>query len=77
MKRNNAWNIRCLVDESFVRVTQSIILKIVGFQISKKKIPPQDFIRSIFAHCVRNEIKLLLVVGLTFWKGAYNCVVLV
>ena len=32
MKKNNAWNIRRLVDESFVPSTQRIILKIVGFQ---------------------------------------------
>ena len=31
MKKNNSWNIRHLVDESFVPVTQYIILKIVGF----------------------------------------------
>ena len=30
-KKNNAWNIRRLVDESFVPVTQRTILKIVGF----------------------------------------------
>ena len=38
MKKNNSWNIRRLVDESFVPATQCIILKIVGFlysQISK------------------------------------------
>ena len=33
MKNNNAWNIRRLVDESFVPATQRIILKIVGFYI--------------------------------------------
>ena len=32
MKKNNAWNIRRLLDESFVPSTQHIILKIVGFQ---------------------------------------------
>ena len=32
MEKNNAWNIRCLVDESFDLVTQRIILNIVGFQ---------------------------------------------
>ena len=32
MKKNNAWNIRRLVDESFVPATKRIILKIVGFQ---------------------------------------------
>ena len=32
MKKNDAWNIRRLVDESFVPATQRIILKIVGFQ---------------------------------------------
>ena len=31
-EKNNAWNIRRLVDESFVPSTQRIILKIVGFQ---------------------------------------------
>ena len=30
-KKNNTWNIRRLVNESFVPVTQRIILKIVGF----------------------------------------------
>ena len=30
-EKNNAWNIRRLVDESFVPLTQRIILKIVGF----------------------------------------------
>ena len=30
-KRNNAWNIRPLVDELIVPATQLIILKIVGF----------------------------------------------
>ena len=30
-KNNNTWNIRCLVDETFVPATQRIILKIVGF----------------------------------------------
>ena len=30
-EKNNAWNIRRLVDESFVPATQRIILKIVGF----------------------------------------------
>ena len=33
MKKNNAWNIRHLVDESFVPSTQRIILKIVGFLV--------------------------------------------
>ena len=33
MKNNNAWNIRRLVDESFVPSTHRIILKIVGFPI--------------------------------------------
>ena len=33
MKKNNTWNIRRLVDESFVPATQRIILKIVGFQL--------------------------------------------
>ena len=32
MKKNNAWNIRRLVDKSFVPASQRIILKIVGFQ---------------------------------------------
>ena len=32
MKKNNTWNIRRLIDESFVPATQRIILKIVGFQ---------------------------------------------
>ena len=32
-KKNNTWNIRCLVDESFVTAIQRIILKIVGFYI--------------------------------------------
>ena len=31
MKKKNTWNIRHLVDESFVPATQRIILKIVGF----------------------------------------------
>ena len=31
MKKNNTWNSRCLVNESFVPATQRIILKIVGF----------------------------------------------
>ena len=31
MKRNNAWSIRCLVDELFVPSSQRIILKIVRF----------------------------------------------
>ena len=35
MKRNNAWNIRRLVDESFVPSTQRIMLKIVGFLAAK------------------------------------------
>ena len=30
-KKHNAWNIRCMVDKSFVPSTQRIILKIVGF----------------------------------------------
>ena len=30
MKKKNTWNIRPLVDESFVQATQRIILKIVG-----------------------------------------------
>ena len=34
MKKNNAWNIRRLVDESFVPSTQRIILKIFGFLVS-------------------------------------------
>ena len=34
MKKNNTWNIRRLVDESFVPATQRIILKIVEFQNS-------------------------------------------
>ena len=33
-KKNNAWNIRRLVDESFVPSIQSIILKIVRFVIT-------------------------------------------
>ena len=32
MKKNHTWNIRRLVDESFVPATQRIILKIVEFQ---------------------------------------------
>ena len=31
MKKNNTWNIRHLVDESFIPVTQRIIWKIDGF----------------------------------------------
>ena len=31
MKKNNTWNIRCLVNETIVQATQRIILKIVGF----------------------------------------------
>ena len=31
MKKSNAWNIRHLVDESFIPATQGILLKIVGF----------------------------------------------
>ena len=34
-KKNNAWNIRRLVDDSFVPLTQRIILKIDGFQMSE------------------------------------------
>ena len=34
MKKNNTWNIRRLVGESFVPVTQRIILKIDGFLLS-------------------------------------------
>ena len=33
IKKNNTWNIRCLVDDSFVSATLRIILKNVGFQI--------------------------------------------
>ena len=33
-KKNNTWNIRRLVDESFVPATQRIILKIVEFLVS-------------------------------------------
>ena len=33
-KKNNAWNIRHLVDELFVPATQRIILKIVGFLVT-------------------------------------------
>ena len=33
-KKNNAWNIRRLVDESFIPSTQRIILKIVKFFMS-------------------------------------------
>ena len=33
-KKNNTWNIRCLVHDSFVPSTQLIILKIIGFQDS-------------------------------------------
>ena len=33
MKKNNAWNIRHLVDESFIPSTQPTKLKIVGFHI--------------------------------------------
>ena len=32
-ERNNTWNIRCLVDESFVPLTECIVLKIVGFLV--------------------------------------------
>ena len=32
-KKNNTWNIRHLVDESFVPANQRIILKIVGFLV--------------------------------------------
>ena len=32
-EKNNAWNIGRLVDESFVQLTQHIILKIVGFLV--------------------------------------------
>ena len=35
-KNNNTWNIRCLVDESFIPATQRIILKIVGFMDGPK-----------------------------------------
>ena len=34
MEKNNTWNIRRLVDESFVPVTQRFLLKIVEFQHS-------------------------------------------
>ena len=33
--KRNAWNIRHLFDESFIQLTQCIILKIVGFLASK------------------------------------------
>ena len=32
-EKDNTWNIRRLVDESFVPATQCIILKIVGFLV--------------------------------------------
>ena len=32
-EKNNTWNIRRLVDESFVPANQRIILKIVGFYV--------------------------------------------
>ena len=35
VKKNNTWNIRRLVDESFGPATQRIILKIVRFQSSE------------------------------------------
>ena len=35
-EKNNTWNIKCLVNEVFVPATQHIILKIVGFNVSKK-----------------------------------------
>ena len=43
MKKNNTWNIRRLVDESFVPVTQRILLKIVGFQDAITTIKGSDF----------------------------------
>ena len=33
MKKDNTWNIRCLVHEAFVPAIQHIILKIVGFNV--------------------------------------------
>ena len=38
MKKINAWNIRCLVDELFVPTTQHITLKIVGFFVCNHNI---------------------------------------
>ena len=38
-EENNTWNIRHLVDESFVPLTQRTILKIVGFYVSSGKRP--------------------------------------
>ena len=35
-EKNNAWNIRRLVDESFIPATQRIILKIVEFKVHKE-----------------------------------------
>ena len=34
-EKNNAWNIRRLVDESFVPAIQHVVLKIVGFLFCK------------------------------------------
>ena len=34
LKKDNTWNIRRLVDESFIPTIQRIILKIVGFQVA-------------------------------------------
>ena len=47
MKKNNTWNIRRLVDESFVPATQRIMLKNVGFLVHPISAPGcKFFVRS-------------------------------
>ena len=45
-KKNNIWNIRRLVDESFVPAIQHIILKIVGFTGNLWLVCPQIILTS-------------------------------
>ena len=47
MEKNNAWNIRHLVNESFIPATQRIILKIVGFLALEDATNPKIQVRTV------------------------------
>ena len=58
-KKYNTWNIRCLVDESFVPATQRIILKIVGFLLEIKPCGLGSRIRDVEAFWYKTKIKII------------------
>ena len=59
-KNNNTWNIRLLVDGSFVPSTQHIILKIVGFQKSHSVLTTQLIAKTV----PKRARKTFMIIGL-------------